>query len=108
MTDLKQKYIGVLESKDWVVDVWSEKEGVELRTITPAGEDFGIFIEAENFPEKVADYAEDFDTEEHVEMWINARRNGYSGVPSIRELVDDADAIKAMLQDLATELKAVK
>lgn len=42
--------------------------------------------------------------EEHIEMWVEARRHGTSGVPSIRELVKDAEAIDAMLKELAEAL----
>lgn len=45
-------------------------------------------------------------------MWILARRSGTSGVPSAKELVEDAQAIDDMLRELscalfAAELEAV-
>ena len=55
--------------------------------------------------EKVEEYAQDFDVDEHVERWIDARKRGVSGVPStIRELLEDAEAIQKMLNDLAEAL----
>lgn len=50
--------------------------------------------------------------DEHIEMWILARRSGTSGVPSAKELVEDAQAIDDMLRELscalfAAELEAV-
>ena len=54
--------------------------------------------------EKVREYAYDFDPDEHAEMWVESR--GKRGVPdSIRTFVDDADAIKEMLFELAQELR---
>lgn len=41
-------------------------------------------------------------------MWISARRNGTRGVPSTRELVEDAAAIDAMLKELAEALFAAE
>ena len=50
-----------------------------------------------------------FDVDEHVEMWIEARRNGVRGVPSsIRELVEDAEDIDKMLEELADALAEVE
>ena len=45
-----------------------------------------------------------FDIDEHIELWIEAKRNGVKGVPSARELVYDAEAICKMLQELAAAL----
>lgn len=37
-------------------------------------------------------------------MWVAARRSGTSGVPPIKELVEDAQAIDDMLRELACAL----
>lgn len=52
----------------------------------------------------VKEYAANFDIDEHIELWIEAKRNGVKGVPSARELVYDAEAICKMLQELAAAL----
>ena len=67
-------------------------------------EDFSICVGVENLPAEVREYAAGFDIDEHIEMWIEARRNGTSGVPSTRELVKDAEDIDKMLQELAAAL----
>lgn len=41
-------------------------------------------------------------------MWVEARRNKVAGVPSIKELVKDAEDIDAMLKELAEALFAVE
>jgi len=41
-------------------------------------------------------------------MWVEAKRNKVSGVPSIRELVNDAECIDKMLQELASALASVE
>ena len=64
-------------------------------------------MEVENFPESVYEYAHDFDADEHAEMWLGHRGEG--GCPSsVRELIDDADAIKEMLEELADKLIEVE
>lgn len=41
-------------------------------------------------------------------MWIEARHNGVQGVPNTRTLVEDAEAIQDMLDELAEALSAVR
>lgn len=101
---LDQKYIDILEKHDWSVSSYTGDGRVELEKYSPAGEDFIMCVEVENFPQAVAEYAADFDIDEHIEMWIEARHNGVSGVPSTRELVKDAEDIDKMLQELAAAL----
>ena len=55
--------------------------------------------------ERLEAQAADFDPDEHIEMWIEARKNGVRGVPSTRELLHDAEDIDKMLQELASALR---
>ena len=105
MKRLEQKYLDVLDKLEWRVWDYTDDGRVELGKGSPAGEDFSICVEVENFPEKVDEYAYNFDIDEHIEMWIEARKNGVSGVPSTRELVKDAENIQKMLDELADALK---
>lgn len=102
---LDQKYLNVLENHDWQVSSYTGDGRVELQKYSPAGEDFNICVEVEDFPSAVAEYAAGFDPDEHIEMLIEARRNGVRGVPSTRELVHDAEDIDKMLQELASALR---
>lgn len=104
MKELEQKYLDVLDKLDWDVTDYTDDGRVELEKYSPAGEDFLVLVEVEDFPAKVDEYAYDFDIDEHIEMWIEARRNGVSGVPSTRELVKDAEDIQDMLNELADAL----
>lgn len=107
MKELKQKYIDILEENDWSVSSYTDDGRVELQKYSPAGEDFSIIVEVEDFTESVRKYANDFDADEHAEMWIEARGE-VNGVPeSIRELIEDAEAIQEMLDGLADALEAV-
>lgn len=106
MKKLKKKYIAVLEKMDLSVSSYTDDGRVEIETYSPAGEDFIMCVEVENFPRAVAEYAAGFDVDEHIEMWIEAKRSGTNGVPSARELVRDAEAIDKMLDELADALAA--
>lgn len=105
MKELEQKYIEILKENDWSISSYTDDGRVELEKYSPAGEDFLMCVEVENFPESVREYANDFDSDEHAEMWINARGR-VNGVPnSIRELIDDAEEIKKMIYELADVLE---
>lgn len=104
MEELEKKYLDVIEKYGWAVSAYVCDGRVEIEKYSPAGEDFLICVDVKNFPAAVAEAASDFDIDEHIEMWIEARRNGVSDVPSTRELVADAEAIDKMLQELADAL----
>lgn len=104
MKELEQKYIDILEENDWSVSSYTNDGRVVLEKYSPAGEDFLMCAEIENFPESIRARANDFDIDEHAAMWIEAR--GSVGVPnSIRELIEDAEAIQEMLNELADALE---
>lgn len=81
----------------------------ELEWYSPEGEDFIFTVwhngSARGFAQGFGECADDFDPDEHAEMWIE-NRHTVSGVPqSIRALIDDADAIEKFLGDVAAELE---
>lgn len=104
---INEKYLDILDNLEWKICGYTNDGRVELEKYSPAGEDFIICVNAENLPESVAEYAEDFDIDEHIEMWAEAKRNDdcwLRGIPPIRELVKDAEDIKDMLDELAMAL----
>lgn len=92
-------YKNVCEEHEWTVSV-DEDGYVDLRQYSPAGEDFGFTVEADDFVDNVKQYVMGFDAEEHVMELMEAKKNGFAGVPSLRELLDDADSIDDMLNEL--------
>lgn len=88
----------------------SERNYIVLEKYSPKGEDFIALIDfdadnqVETFMVDLMEYAEDFDIDEHIEMWIPMRGKG--GCPeSISDLAEDAKAIKEMLMELYNELE---
>lgn len=73
---------------------------------SPAGEDFFFGISAsdvrnaDDMVREIRSYANSFDAEEHAKMWIEAQGR-VPGVPDLKTLVKDANAIKKMLDELA-------
>lgn len=96
--------IPVMEDLDW--NVYVDDNCIELRQYSNAGEDFNFVVDKDNFVENIKEFAYNFDVDEHIEMWIQAR-NSVSGVPSTRVLVEDAKDIKEMLETLADKLNEV-
>lgn len=99
-------YEGVFEALGWTVNTYKDGS-MEIGKHSPAGEDFWFSIEGEDIPTEVREYAEEFDADEHVDLWAQGR--GERGVPqSYRELVEDAEAIQEMLDNLADALDSVQ
>lgn len=103
--NLNPKYREICENLGWNINECDDGT-VEVCQASPAGEDFFFAASTKNFPKEVDEYADNFDPDEHIEMWIEARKNGVSGVPTTRELVHDAEEIQKMLQELAEALTA--
>ena len=103
---MKDKYIETCERLDWTVHEYKDGS-VDIAKQSPAGEDFSFGVRSENFVDEVKQYAAYFDVDEHVELWVDDR--GKNGIPaSIRELLEDAEAIDKMLQELAAALAEVE
>lgn len=78
------------------------EELIEYSFYTPAGEDFCFVVSKPNEHGELWDYANNFDVDEHVELWMDKR--GKNGVPqTVRELVEDAEWIRDRLLVLAEE-----
>ena len=115
MMELSERIIEVLEAHD--ISVCGEitertynNDGydVELETYSPEGEDVIVSLiydgTEEDFIREFISYANNFDADEHAEMWVNSR--GKNGVPdNIRDLLEDAEWIKDTLMEIADELK---
>lgn len=103
---MKTEHREIIEARGWTI--YESNSQVELRQGSPAGEDFSFVADGEDIVRSVQEYAESFDEDEHIELWIDARRSGVGGVPSTRELVEDAAAIHQMLSVLSRDLQEVQ
>ena len=97
---LNPKIIEAAEKLDWTVKE-HEDGTAEFSQYSPAGEDFSFTVNVENAAQEIYEYYDNFDVDDHIEMWVEAKQNGVAGVPSIRRLVEDAEAISEMLKTLA-------
>lgn len=97
---MKKQIRAIIEALGWRI-IKCGGGTVELEKSSPAGEDFIFSVSEKNIVADIEEYAETFDQDEHIDMWIGARKHGTAGVPSTRELVEDAKAIEDMLEELA-------
>ena len=110
----KKKIIDTAEELGWSVDFDTEEyprgkreKMATFSQVSPAGEDFSFYVFYENLPgiaREVYSYWQDFDVDEHVRMWLDAKANGVVGVPDAVTLVDDAREIETMLENLLMDL----
>lgn len=107
-----EKVIEVAESLGWTTyrdenfyTYW------EFEKFSPAGEDFCFTVYAKNLAdlkEELQSYCDYFDREDHVFELLEAKRNGFRGVPDLDTLVEDSQAIEDMLEELAVEVTKIK
>ena len=89
------KIISICESEGWwVTDCGDE---LELEQYSPAGEDFIVSLPKKDFVKELVRYTEDFSPDEHAAGWYG-QNNGEPS--SLRDLLDDAEAIQTMLESL--------
>lgn len=75
-------------------------DSIELENWSPADEDLILTCDKNSLIDEIWEYAATWDIDDHIEMWVRARPSGW-GIPSVRELCQDAEYIYEMLQDLA-------
>lgn len=113
-----QRIVDVAESLGWTVKFhkqtrWSDgktEKYVEFSQYSPAGQDFSFEVFYDNLgeiDEKVFEFWQNYDIDEEVEMWLEAKRNGVSGVPSASVLVRDQEEIDKMIETLWSRLRAL-
>lgn len=93
--------------------VYEDEYGWEFGQPSPAGEDFSFYVNkdgvgnAASLAHEIRQYANNFDIEEHVAMWLDGKCAGTQGVPDIKTLVEDADDIKEMIDELASQFESL-
>lgn len=99
------KIIEICESEGW--NMYDTGEGLEISQASPAGEDFFFYVDKKDLLHNIINFAYNFDAEEHAKMWVE-NMHIVPGVPqSIQILIDDANDIAKMLENLADKLEAL-
>ena len=100
----------VLEECDVKYKIRNDYALVEFWTDT-AGQDIPVELDyngtPEDFIQKFVEFANNYDVDEEVELYINMR--GKNGVPdTVRELLDDCQEAKDTLMYIANKLKKIE
>lgn len=117
MNNLDEKLLNYLDEHDVKIvgefddgAEFSEYEkSIDLEFYSDAGEDFVFtvsYTDDKSFVENFATYTENFDVEDHAELWIDNR--GKNGCPeTLKELLEDARGIREYLEDLSNGLQDI-
>lgn len=104
MAERNAYMLSIADGLDWSHSCYDDGS-IVLSKHSPAGEDFSFTIEGQDISAEVQKCAYDFDEDEHILLWAEASLSGRSGVPSIKELVQDAEDIQTMLDELADAMQ---
>lgn len=98
--DIGERIERICDECGWSV---SKEDGnmLYISQYTPGGEDFGFDVDAGDVVNEIKRYADDFDVDEHVKMWIASS----CSTPNVRALLEDAEWIDKKLQELVEALK---
>lgn len=81
-------------------------EKLELEFYSNAGEDCIFTVSKEDFVTDLYHLSEDWDPEEHVEMWIEAKQDrSRTDIPNVFTLVEDAKWIQSFLKEIAEKVR---
>ena len=98
----------LIEEEGWWYSIDEDSGYCDIGISSRGGEDFFFTIDTngtEDVATQILNEADNFDPDEHVIEWI---KSGASGIPSIRNLIDDADWIADALCDLAEKVNGRK
>ena len=98
--------VEVAENNGWSVDI--DRNEFEFRKHSPAGRDFSFQADGDCFDElraNVRGYVLSFDPDEETMLWVDEAGHGKNGAPyRLREILEDSEAIEAMLVELMDAL----
>ena len=95
---------------DVTLTLEEETDTVYVSFYSNEGEEINVEVRDPDGPYDVYvalnDEYENFDVDDHVTDLLEAKRNGVSGIPGVRALVEDAEMIEQKLDELAGEAHA--
>lgn len=98
---VKYDYHKYNNSDSWygMIEFWTDTSGQDIPV------EFDFDGTAKDFVKQFCEYAENYDVDDEVELYIGMR--GKQGVPNtVRELYDDCQEAKDTLMNIADELKS--
>ena len=101
---LTDELTNIIESYEWGIDYYDDST-IYLSKYSPAGQDFGFYIEKvesiEEFADKIYDQYNEYDVSEAAYMWLGSDGHGKNGAPyDIKDLYEDMEACKQNILEL--------
>lgn len=104
----REEYEELLNDNDITVQEYQNGENIELELgfHSKAGEDCIFTVSKEEFVTDLYHLSEDWDPEEHVEMWIEAKQDmSRTDIPHVFTLIEDAKWIQSFLKEIAEKVR---
>ena len=102
--ELDDKLTNLIEDHDWSIDY--EDDGIiYFSKYSPAGQDFGFYIEKvgsiEELADKIYDQYNEYDVSEAAYLWLDESGHGKNGAPyDMKEVYEDMEACEQNILEL--------
>lgn len=101
---LSDELTDIIEKHDWSID-YEDDGTIYLSKYSPAGQDFGFYIEKvesiEEFADKIYDQYNEYDVSEAAYLWLDESGHGTNGAPyDMKDLYEDMEACEQNILEL--------
>ena len=102
--ELDDKLTNLIEDHDWSID-YEDDGTIYLSKYSPAGQDFGFYIEKvesiEEFADKIYDQYNEYDVSEAAYIWLDSEGHGRNGAPyDMKDVYEDMEACEQNILEL--------
>lgn len=107
--ELSDELTSIIEKNDWSID-YEDDGTIYFSKYSPAGQDFGFYIESVNSIEELADKIYDqyneYDVSEAAYLWLDEDGHGKNGAPyDMKDVYEDMEACQANIFELYEIIK---
>ena len=108
---LTDELTNIIESNDWSID-YEDDGTIYLSKYSPAGQDFGFYVEKvesiEEFADKIYDQYNEYDVSEAAYLWLDSDGHGKNGAPyEMKDVYEDMEACEQNILDLYNLIQEV-
>ena len=106
---LTDELTDIIESHEWSID-YEDDGTIYLSKYSPAGQDFGFYIEKvesiEEFADKIYDQYNEYDVSEAAYLWLDSDGHGKDGAPyDMKDVYEDMEACEQNILELYELIK---
>lgn len=106
---LTDELTNIIEDHEWSID-YEDDGTIYLSKYSPAGQDFGFYIEKvesiEDFADKIYDQYNEYDVSEAAYIWLGSDGHGKDGAPyDMKDVYEDMEACEQNILELYELIK---